>query len=289
MSDLPTLQVTYYPGCSLASTGKDYAESIAVMCGKLGVELVELTGWTCCGASSGGVMLGHEGATALPALTLQLAAEFDRPVFAPCAACYNRLKVALRDLRSEPELAEKLGVGPKALGLKVINTVELLRDVVGLERLREAVTTPFAGLKVAAYYGCLLLRPKDMEPFDDPEQPTSMEELIRAVGAEPVTWWGRMDCCSAGLAGTKQEIAERLVQRIVRMAQAAGADAALTACQLCSMNLESRQGALNLPILYLSDLVGLALGATAGELGMSRHLVDVRPALAAREGAEAAH
>lgn len=290
MPDTP-LQVSYYPGCSLASTGRDYAESIAVMCRKLGVELIELQGWTCCGASSAGVMLGHDAATALPTLTLKQAAEFDRPLFAPCAACYNRLKVALRDLKREPGLVRKLGLDPAVLSVKVINTVELLRDVVGYERLREMVTTPLSGLKVAAYYGCLLLRPRDMEPFDDPEQPTSMEELIEVVGAEPVTWYGRMDCCSAGVGATKQEVADTLVQRIVHMAQAAGAEAAMTVCQLCSFNLESRQGNLGLPILYVSDLVGLALGATSGELGLERHLVDVRPALAAKEkiGTEAEH
>lgn len=279
----------------MAATGKDYAESIATMCRKLGVELVELKGWTCCGASSAGVMLSHDAATALPALTLKLAAETpERPVFAPCAACYNRLKVALRDLKREPELAKKLEIGPEALNLKVINTVELLRDVVGLEALREKVTQPLSGLKLAAYYGCLLLRPADMDPFDDPEQPSSMEALFEALGAEPVEWYGKMDCCSAGLAGTMQEVAQNLVTRIINMAKSAGAEAVVTACQLCSMNLESRQGDLSpankpLPVLYVSDLVGMAMGATAGELGLGRHLVDVRPALAARETAAAEH
>lgn len=289
------LQVSYYPGCSLAATGKDYAESIATMCRLLDVELVELKGWTCCGASSAGVMLSHEGATALPALTLKLAAQTpERPLFAPCAACYNRLKVALRDLKREPELAEKLGIGPAELGLKVINTVELLRDVVGLDVLRAKVKHPFSGAKLAAYYGCLLLRPADMDTFDDPEQPTSMETVIEAIGADPVEWYGKMDCCSAGLAATMQEVAQNLVTRIINMAKSAGADGIVTACQLCSMNLESRQGDLSpankpLPVLYLSDIVGLALGATVGELGMGRHLVDVRPALAARETAAAEH
>lgn len=285
MSDTK-IAVSYYPGCSLESTGKEYAESIEVMCHKLGVELVELKGWTCCGASSAGVMLGHEGATALPALTLKQAAEFDRPLLAPCAACYNRLKVALRDLKREPELAAKLGIGPKELALKVINPVELLRDVIGLDRLREMVVTPQTGLKVAAYYGCLLLRPRDMEPYDDSEQPTSIEAVIEAVGADPVEWYGKMDCCGAGLAGTMQEASEDLVTRIVKMAKSAGADTAVTVCQLCHLNLESRQRNLQFPILYISDLVALALGATAGQLGLGRHLIDVRPLLAAREQAE---
>jgi heterodisulfide reductase subunit B len=294
MSEATPLAVTYYPGCSLASTGRDYAESLAVMCERLGVELVELKDWTCCGASSGSLWLSHEAATALPALTLRQAAESQRPLFAPCAACYNRLKVAVRDLRREPELVKKLEATPEMLQVKVINTVELLRDVVGLERLRELVTVPLTGLQAAAYYGCLLLRPRDMEPFDDPEQPTSMEAVIEATGATAVTWYGRMDCCSAGLAGTMQEVAEDLVTRIVRQAKAAGAQAAITACQLCSMNLESRQGPVTpdadpLPILYLSDLVGLALGVTPGELGLSRHLVDVRSVLAATELADAGH
>ena len=285
----PLLQVSYYPGCSLESTGREYAESIETMCRLLSVELVELEGWTCCGASSAGVMLGHEGATALSVLTLRLAAEHDRPVLAPCAACYNRLKVALRDLKREPELARKLEVGPRELAVRVLNPVDLLRDAVGLDRLREKVSSPLTGLKVAAYYGCLLLRPRDMETYDDPEQPTSFEELIAATGAEPVPWQGRMDCCGAGLAGTMQDVCENLVTRIVGMAQGAGADTAVTACQLCHMNLESRQRGLQFPILYISDLVALALGATSGELGLGRHLIDVRSALAAKETAAADH
>jgi heterodisulfide reductase subunit B2 len=168
----------------------------------------------------------------------------------------------------------------------VLSLVDLIRDLVGLERLREMVTSPLTGIKVAAYYGCLLLRPRDIVLFDDPEQPTSMEAIIAAVGAEPVEWPGKMECCGAGLAGTMQETCELLVGRIVRMAKGSGAQCAATPCQLCSMNLESRQAAADkLPIVYISDLVALALGATAGELGLARHLVDVRPLLEAREQA----
>jgi heterodisulfide reductase subunit B len=295
MTDTGPLAVTYYPGCSLESTGREYAESIEAMCHGLGVELVELEGWTCCGATSAGVLLGHDAATALPALTLKQAAEFDRPIFAPCAACYNRLMVAQRDLRDEPELLKRLGLDPGALRIKVLNIVDLLRDFVGLERLREQVTKPLTGLKVAAYYGCLLLRPRDMELYDDGEQPTSMEGVIAAVGAEPVEWALKMECCGAGLAGTMQDTCERLVGRLVRNARAAGADCAAAACQLCSMNLETRQGSTSpsarpLPVLYLSDLVGLALGCTISEMGLQRHLVDVRPLLEAQEKtATAAH
>jgi heterodisulfide reductase subunit B len=288
------LAVTYYPGCSLESTGKEYAESCEAMCHRLGIELVELKGWTCCGASSASVLLGHEGATALPALILQQAAEFDRPVFCPCAACYNRLKVALRDLREEPHLREALGVGEEVLQVKVLNLVDLLWTFYGLDRLREKVTAPLTGMKVAAYYGCLLLRPPDMDPYDDPEQPVSFEQVLEAIGAEPVKWAGRMDCCGAGLAGTMQGTCEILVKRIVRMAHAGGAECAATTCQLCSLNLESRQGDITpsakpLPIVYLSDLVGLALGARVSELGLQRHLVDIRPLLAVREQTAEAH
>jgi len=287
----PTIPISYYPGCSLESTGKEYAESIEVMCHKLGVELIELQGWTCCGASSAGVMLGHEGAVALPALTLKQAAEFDRPLLAPCAACYNRLMVAQRDLRREPHLAEKLEIGPKELAVKILNPVDLIRDIIGLDRLREMVTTPQTGLKVAAYYGCLLLRPKDMDTYDDPEQPTSIEAIIEACGATPIEWSGKMDCCGAGLAGTMQEASEQLVTRIVKLAQHAGADTAVAVCQLCHLNLESRQRGLNFPVLYISDLVALALGAMGGELGLGRHLIDTRHILAARAatGATAEH
>lgn len=292
MADSSPLAVTYYPGCSLESTAREYAESVSVMCRLLGVELIELEGWTCCGASSSSVLMDHEGATALPALTLQMAAEFDRPLFAPCAACYNRLMVAQRDLRKEPELLAKLELGPEVLEVKVLSTVDLLRDFVGLERLKEAVKTPLTGLKVASYYGCLLLRPRDMALFDDPEQPSSMEQIVAAIGADPIEWPLKMECCGAGLAGTMQSTCEHLVKRLVRNAKACGAVCAATSCQLCSLNLESRQGDISpsakpLPILYISDLVALALGATMAQAGIQRHLVDCRGVLENHAGAAA--
>ncbi len=285
------MRLSYFPGCSLSGTSREYDKSFRAICRQLGVELEEVPDWNCCGASSA-VVVNHDLSVALPARNLAKAEQMGLDMAVPCAACYNRHKTAQKTLRDEPDLVERLKNTLPAVpegSTRVLNTLELLVDVVGLEALRERVTMPLNGLKAASYYGCLLLRPPDVCEFDDPENPTYMEQVTEALGAEPVTWYARTDCCGASLATTRPDVVTTMCGRIAQRARDAGANCLVVACTLCHMNLDSRQPRNvewrpellpePLPVFYITELVGLAVGLTPSELELGRHLVDTHPLL----------
>jgi len=279
------MRIAYFPGCSLHGTARDYGESVVACCRALGVELVEVPDWVCCGASTAPT-LSHRLAVGLGAINLAQAAQVGDAVLAPCAACYNRLKMAGCAAQTEPKLLDGLeGVeAEKVAAVRVYSMPEFLVERYGLDALREKVTRPLAGLHPAAYYGCLLVRPPDVCQFDDPEQPHSMDDILRALGGEPVVWYNKTDCCGGMLSPTRTEVVSALTQRLVERARQAGADCLVTACPMCHMNVESRQAACRdgrLPTFYLTDMVGLALGLRPEELGLKRHLVDTLPLLQA--------
>lgn len=285
------MKLSYFPGCSLSGTSREYDKSFRATCKQLGVELEEVPDWNCCGASSA-VVVNHDLSVALPARNLAKAEQMGLDMAVPCAACYNRFKTAQKTLRDEPDLVDRLKsmlpTVPEGT-TRVLNTLELLVDVVGLETLRERATMPLEGLKAASYYGCLLLRPPDVCEFEDPENPTYMEQVTEAIGAEPVTWYGRTDCCGASLATTRPDLVINMCGRIAQRARDAGANCLVVACTLCHMNLDSRQPRKvdwrseplpdPLPVFYISELVGLAIGLTPSELELGRHLVDTHPLL----------
>ena len=275
------MKLGYYPGCSLHSTARDYDESVHAVCDALDIELVELPEWNCCGASSGGI-LDHNQSVGLSARNLGIAAGLELPVFAPCAACYNRLKTAQADLAAHPALLSEFDLDASALGVRVVNMIELLAAPELAEKLAAAVKAPLTGMRPAAYYGCLLLRPLAANAFDDIEQPTSFERILDILGAEPIEWYSKTDCCGASLAATRSDVACHLCDDIVARARKAGATSLATACPLCQMNLETRQtaaAASRMPIFYVTDLIGIALGIPGPKLGLTRHIVDVRPAM----------
>ena len=277
------MRLGYYPGCSLHGTAREFDESLRAVAAPLGLELVEVDDWSCCGATS-----AHSTSrllsVALPARNLALAAEQGHDqVLAPCAACYNRLASARHAVASDAALAAQVPglIGrPFANSVAARNVVEVLREQLGT--LRERAVRPLAGLKIACYYGCLLVRPAEVCAFDDPEAPVSMEEVVAATGATAVAWSRRLDCCGGGFSLTRTASAVRLSREILDDARAAGADAIVVACPMCHSNLDFRQKALvrrgeeGLPVLFLSELVGLALGLDAETLGLERHFVDTR-------------
>ena len=168
------------------------------------------------------------------------------------------------------------------------NLVDVYHDAVGLEELAAKVTRPFGGLKVACYYGCLLTRPPKVTLADDPEYPTHMDDVVKAIGCEPVDWNYKTDCCGASLALTEQGIVDDLVGRILTDAKACGAEAVAVACPLCQVNLDGRQTEIlrkrsdwqSIPVIFLSQLVGRAIGVDDKELGLKKHLVDVTAVMA---------
>jgi heterodisulfide reductase subunit B len=289
------MKIGYFPGCSLHSTGRELDESLKALAGPLELQLSEVDDWSCCGASSAH-SANHELGVALGARNLSLAkAQGHDRVMAPCAACFNRLAMARHEVDASAALRgqmEKLLGRKLDGGVEVMNVVALLREVEPL--IRKNVQRALSGLKVACYYGCLLVRPAEVAGKDDPEAPTSMEQVVSALGATPVTWHRRLDCCGGSFSLSRVGSVVRLGRAIVEDARAAGAQVIAVACPMCHSNLDMRQkamaarGAAGMPIVYITQLAGLALGLAPGPLGLSRHFVSTAPLLAWLAGASKA-
>jgi len=288
----PLTDVAYYPGCSLHGTSREFDESLRAVAAELGIGLAEIVDWSCCGASSGHTT-DHLLGVALPARNLALAeAQGFDTVLAPCAACYNRLSAARLAIATEDGLAEQMPdlLGrPFANSVDVHNAVELLRDASATiaEKVAAApAPNPLEGVKMAAYYGCLLVRPVEVCGYDDPEQPTSMDDIIRTCGGADVDWDMKVECCGGAFSVSRTASVLRLGRAIIENARSHGAEAIIVACPLCHSNLDLRQKAMArrgeepMPILFVTQMVGLALGLAPADLGLERHFVDTAPFLA---------
>jgi heterodisulfide reductase subunit B len=298
----------YYPGCSLTSTGKGYGESIKAVFEALGVGLTEIDDWNCCGATAY-MAVDECKAFALAARNLALAevqgktAETGQPVdvVAPCSACYLVLTKTQRYLETIPEVERVVLGALHAAGLeyngrvRVRHPIDVLVNDVKPQRISKKVTKPLKGMKVACYYGCQFLRP--FATFDDPHNPKTMEQIVSAVGAEPLKWPLRTRCCGASLTGTIHEVGVELSSFILQEAAKRGADAIITACSLCQFNLECYQKemrdelgkAFRVPVMYFTQLLGMAMGLSEEALGMKRLFVPFARKVPAQEGGQAAH
>jgi heterodisulfide reductase subunit B2 len=273
----------YYPGCSLEGTALEYGRSTRAVLAAMGVELSEIEGWTCCGASAAEAT-SRLLALVLPARNLALAERQATlmDVLVPCSACYLNLRAVLEKTRKDSALAVKINtvLSEEKLHLhgrlRVRHLLGVLATDLGPEAIHPRVVRPLTGLRIAPYYGCQCLRP--YADFDDPELPVSMEPLIRAAGAEVFPWKMGGRCCGASHMSTQREVGLALVAGILEAA--CGADAVVTVCPMCQMNLEAFQGAagrsrqhdLRMSILYLPQLIGLALGLSENELGLNCNL-----------------
>jgi heterodisulfide reductase subunit B2 len=273
----------YYTGCTLETSAKEYDLSTRALFERLGADLVEIDDWTCCGASAAEAsspLLSRS----LAARNLALAAAQlpGADILVPCSACYLNLKRAAMESAADAGLRGRLNevLADEGLHLDPVPQVRHLLDVltmeVGADRVAEGVVHPLSGLKVAAYYGCQCLRPYAV--FDNPEKPTSMDGFIRAAGAELHPWEMGARCCGAAHLTTKRSVGLKLVAAILKAAR--GADLVVTVCPMCQLNLEAYQGAasrragedLAIPVLYLPQLLGLALGLDAKAVGLSYNL-----------------
>ncbi|MEW6671205.1 MAG: CoB--CoM heterodisulfide reductase iron-sulfur subunit B family protein [Thermodesulfobacteriota bacterium] len=277
------MKYLYYPGCSLEGTALEYNESTKAFMRAVGAELIELDDWTCCGATAV-ESVSRLLALALPARNIALAEKMDdsKDILVPCSACYLNLKKVEEKTRKEPELQKKLNeiLSIEQLRLQGKVRVRHLLDVVANDLdptvLRSRVQQSFSGFKIAPYYGCQCLRPYRV--FDDPEDPRSMEPLIEATGAEVFSWDMGGRCCGASHMNTKMEVGLSLVAAILK--QAKGADAVITVCPMCQMNLEAYQRRaakqlnedLDITILYLPQLLGLAIGLSEKDLRLDLNL-----------------
>ena len=287
------LNYAYYPGCSLHASAKEYDISTRGVCKVLKIGLEEVPDWFCCGATPAH-NVDELLSLSLCAKNLSLAEEVEGDLAVACAACFSRLKTTQHHLRNndvQRKQVETAIAAPAPLGKKVKHMLEILAKDYGLDKLAAAVTRPLTGLKVACYYGCLLTRPPDVPNLDCVEAPTIMEDVLNAVGAETVAWSHRLECCGANFTLSRPGVVLQLSNAILDSAKAAGADCILVACPLCHGNLDIRQkeieGVYNvsygLPIFYITQMVGLAVGVPATRLGLESMMVNPLPLLKGKQ------
>ena len=281
----------YYPGCSAESVSAGYHVSTLETAARLGIAFEEIEDWNCCGATpytNIDELLAH----GLCARNLAIAERAGLDVVAPCNACFKNLHHANAELKADRDLAEHINFALEADGLHYDGKVDVhhlihvfVKDV-GLDAIKKQATQPLKGLKVAAYYGCQLVRP-DREDGYDPEAPTYFEDLLKAIGAEAVDFPYRLRCCGASLMVANRRAALAMVRDLLRGAVQAGAQVIATACPLCQLNLECYQQDVNrefgttykLPVLYFTQLMGLAMGIAPKKLGIGTELVSPQPVL----------
>jgi heterodisulfide reductase subunit B len=277
------MEFSYYPGCSLESTAIEYNESVMAVLTALEVSLIELEDWNCCGASSAH-SINRNLSLALPARNLNIAQKSGRDVVMPCAACFNRHKTTDHEMRTDPvkrHLLEKTIKFTYTGMIQIRPLLDIVANEVGLATIRKHVTTPLNGLKAVGYYGCLLVRPADVTQFENPDNPTLMNQILECIGVEARPWSYATECCGGGLSLTRSNVAARLVNRLVDRAEEAGAEAIVTSCPLCQVNLEMRQygSGKKMPIFYFTELIGLSFGLPEAKSWFKKHLINPEPLL----------
>ena len=268
----------------MEETAAAYDHSSRLICDHLGVSLAEIPGWACCG-SSPALKMDHLLSTSLAAHNLAQARQQQlEEVVIPCPFCFRRLLSTQQETQNpqtRQEVQEIIGAELDD-NLKVLSLLGFLRYRVGLDAIAARVQTPLKGLKVLTYYGCYLVKPATVTRFDDPENPVSMDQLLEVLGAQVLPWDFKTECCGASLAVTKTDTVCDLSGRIIREAAYRGADALVVACQLCHANLDMRQEQIgkkhqthyHIPIIYFTQLMGLAFGMPYKDLGLNRHLTS---------------
>jgi heterodisulfide reductase subunit B len=269
--------VSYYPGCSLHGTAREYDDSIRGVSHLLDIQLHELEDWTCCGASSAHCT-DEELAIDLAARNLAIAEKSDQELLVPCVACYSRFKAVEKELK---EHSKKLH-SPYQGNVHIRYSLDFFCDESILEEVKKKRTKPLSGLKVVCYYGCLTVRPPKVTGIQEYENPQHMDHLMELLGAQPIPWSYKTDCCGASLVMTRTDIVRKLSGKILSMAKEAEADCLVTGCPMCQANLDTRQDELeketgekfHLPILYFTELMGLALGHKDVKKWLGRHITD---------------
>lgn len=277
------MDIGYYPGCALHGSSNDYGSSVRECLAALGVNLRELDDWICCGATAAH-SLNHLLAVALPARNLAIAERDGLPdLLAPCPMCSMELlksaaaMAASEDLRRRVSEIVELDIKGDT---RVINLIQIYQ-MVGLAKIKEKAVRSLEEFHPACYYGCLLTRPSKTLRFDDCERPDSMETILRALGASPVDWNMKTECCGAGMTMADEDVVLDLSHKIIANAEQHGADCIVVACPMCHVNLDMKQADVerrfgckhDMVVYYLSDLIGLALGLDEKTLGIDRHFV----------------
>jgi heterodisulfide reductase subunit B len=285
----PLLTYSYYPGCSLHASAKEYDESTRGLFKALNIGLKEVPDWCCCGATPAH-NVDELLSISLCAKNLELSEQVEGDLAVACAACFSRLKVAQHKLADHPETRKQVEYAldaPLSVEKPVKHLLEILASDYGLEQLAAAVKKPLSELKVACYYGCLLTRPPGVPQLDCTEAPTIMERVIGATGAEAVPWSHRLECCGANFTLSRPGVVLKLSGDILASAKRAGADCIIVACPLCHGNLDIRQAEIEeasgeyygMPVFYMTQLLALAVGVSSHKLGLDSMIVNPVPLL----------
>ncbi|MFP3868388.1 MAG: CoB--CoM heterodisulfide reductase iron-sulfur subunit B family protein [Desulfobacteraceae bacterium] len=277
------MKVTYYPGCSLEGTALDYRASLEAVCQALGVELVELEDWNCCGATAAHA-LDHRAAIALAGRNLALAEKNGLDLVVPCPLCFNRLKTAAKALMGDKSKFYDYSFQGH---IKIYDLADFLAQAQVLKLMAAKITQPLPGLQAVCYYGCMASRPPGITDAPDHENPTSMDRILTQLGVEVKPWSYKTDCCGASHLIARRDIVFQLVGRLYDKAVEAGANCMVVSCQMCQANLDLHQDKIlkelgrseYLPIFYFTELMGLALGLTEARRWGNMHLVSPAPLL----------
>lgn len=279
------MKLGFYPGCSLKGGSREYKESVQAVCKVFDIELVEIPDWSCCGATAAH-NLNKELSLSLPARILALAEKAGLDdIVVPCAACYSRLSVTQHELNESTDLRDRvkdiIQMDYKGSS-NILNIIQVIEKYM-LPDLSFKQYKQF-NYKAASYYGCLLVRPHSVLKFDREEDPQTMDAVIRAIGGTPVEWEFKTECCGAGHSVSRTDLVGKLSARIVKDAVNRGAECIIVACPMCHSNLDMRRPEINkfmdtpseIPVLYLIQALGLAVGVSEHELGLQRHFVPVK-------------
>lgn len=279
-----SLTYAYYPGCSGLGTSQEYEKSTRQICSALGIELREIPDWSCCGSSPAHTV-DHTFSAALSARNLALVGEMGLDtVITPCPSCLANLKSASHKLLN-PYFKQKVNNlldKPCQNTITVKSVLQILVEEVGLEKIRNKVSNPLQEIKIAPYYGCIMNRPPETMKFDDPEYPTAMDKILKALGAEVVHFPLKVECCGAAYGIPRKDIVLNLSGKLLETAEDAGADAIAVVCPLCQMNLDLRQGQINsflnrdfnMPVFYYTQFMGLAFSLNCDLLELEKLHVD---------------
>lgn len=277
------LTYAYYPGCSGLSTSLDYERSTRAVCSALGMTLKDIPDWSCCGSTPAHTV-DHVLSAALSARNLALAESMGvQSVLTPCPSCLTNLKVAGHRMEKDDFKKEVNALldHPCANSLTTKSVLQALVQDVGVDKIAERVRKPLKGIKVAPYYGCLMNRPPEVMDFDDPENPVSMDRILQALGADVLDFPLKVECCGGSFGVARKDVVVHLSGKLLGLARDMGADAVVTACPLCQMNLDLRQSQINahlketfdLPVFYYTQLAGVALGLDPDHLLLKKLVV----------------
>ena len=279
------MKVSYYPGCSLQGTARDYAESIHGVCAALDIELEEIPDWNCCGATAAH-SVHHQASIALAARTLNLAASLPpRDMLVPCPMCFNRLKTGAWTLQGDHHRRYPLRL-EKPLP-QIWDLADFFATPQVLETTAKHVKKPLENLKLVCYYGCMANRPPEITEAKNSEDPQALDRIVNKLGAAAIDWPFKTDCCGASQALSRLDIVTQLVGKLFDMAQRVGAQAIVVSCQMCQANLDMYQEQIqaewgkrfSMPVYYFTELIGLASQLKGVNKWLSRHITDPFPLL----------